>query len=984
MEHCPDTAPIERMPDFLASREEWLALCAIEQAKRHGYAASTGTLPDAWRASVAGLTGALTEAMKRQGPDPGGFSPQQTPSDDPASVFAATESRRHGERGGTPAMLLGLFKCYRRAYLSLIDEQGAGALGIEAAGVCRAFAECFFDQVEVALCADRTGADAPDGGLAAMRQQCRVLSAEKDLFLTLFESLDTPVFLLDDGLNAAVMNRAAARLTGCERPSGQLCHGCLGIAGAAPGAQGAGVPLGQALPWLAQALEHACPLEPGRPACRFDASGETAQGVRRFTVAVSRMGDTSGAFTHSIVSLEDITSRTAMEQRLAREHERATHYLDIVGSIVVVLDMAGNVTLINRAGCATLGYAEDEIVGRNWLDLIVPEEQRDEVRDYFYCINCGDANMDAQYTNYVTTRSGEHRLITWNNQLLTDESGAPSGILSSGTDITEQRTAEQALAEKELWLRSTFVALGEAVFVLTPDARILDANPAARAMFQMTEEELEGAPVSVLHTGRDSFREFERRVLAGLEADGQAHFEYVMRRKDGSEFPTENSVSRILGDDGAELGTVSVVRDISNRKEAEQRIRRSEEKFRRIFETIEDGYIVTDMDGIVRMVNPATCALLGYAESELVGRSMGGLYADDSERARFVLALEATGKARGHQLTARRRDGSQVIVEASAHLVYDETGRPVAKEGTFRDITQRIEADRQLREREKQYRALFENNHAVMLLMDPRTGRIVDANPAAVQFYGHPAETLRTMALSDINAQDETAIFKEMVDSRREKRTYFIHRHRLASGEERDVEVYSGPIMVQGNQLIYSVVHDITERVRLEREMKRLATTDALTGADNRHEFFRRAEQEMRRARRYGHALSVIMLDIDYFKSINDTHGHQTGDAVLKALAALVRASLRDTDIFGRLGGEEFAMILPETDLENGRRVARRLREDLAGLTVRLRDKAVNFTVSIGVTGLKGKDRVVEDAINRADEALYRAKRMGRNRVESG
>jgi diguanylate cyclase (GGDEF)-like protein len=165
--------------------------------------------------------------------------------------------------------------------------------------------------------------------------------------------------------------------------------------------------------------------------------------------------------------------------------------------------------------------------------------------------------------------------------------------------------------------------------------------------------------------------------------------------------------------------------------------------------------------------------------------------------------------------------------------------------------------------------------------------------------------------------------------------------------------------------------------------MKRLATTDNLTGAANRHEFFRMADLELRRAKRYGHALTVIMLDIDYFKSINDTHGHQAGDAVLKALSALVRAALRDTDIFGRLGGEEFAAVLPETDIQGGVPVAERLRRELAGLTVRLRDAALRFTVSIGVSEVRPSDRLIEDTINRADEALYKAKRMGRNRVES-
>jgi diguanylate cyclase (GGDEF)-like protein/PAS domain S-box-containing protein len=973
---------MEQITRFFTSHEDWLMQRTLDHARRQGYTAYTSTLFEAWRVSVVGLTAALVRAVERHGLDGPEFTPDDTFRDDPASVFAVEQSRRHRARGITLAMFLGLFKYYRRAYLALIDERAPDALDPALIAPCRDFVGLFFDRIEIALSVD--WAEAGDGAerLAELQTRNRALTTEKNMFLTLFESLDSPVFLLDQDLDASIMNLAAARLIGQAQEPGQVYYGNAHSHGP-PGTAGTGISLRGQLPWLADELSRICPLKPGQRACRFDASGETAEGMRHFSVAVSHMDDVSGKFTHSIVSLEDITGRMDMERQLAREHERAIHYLDIVGSIVVALDTAGRVSLINRAGCATLGYKESELLGQDWIDLIIPDEQRDEIRDYLYCIFSGDADLDAEYTNYVTARSGEHRLITWKNQMLTDETGAPAGVLSSGTDITEQHAAEQALAQKELWLRNTFVALGEAVFILTPDARILDANPAAMAMFQMTDEELSNARVETLHASHENFLKFERRKKTAFEAGGQANFEFTMRRKDGDIFPTEHSVSRITGDDGALLGTVSVVRDISSRKAAEQKLRQSEEKFRRIFETIEDGYIVTDMNGVIQMVNPATCAHLGYAESELVGQNVGTLYANDKERARFIMALDATGVARGHQLTARRKDGTSIIVEGNAHLVRDESGRAVAKEGTFRDITMRIEADRLLREREKQYRALFENNHAIMLLMDPRTGRIVDANPAAVHFYGYPADTLRTMALSEINAQDETSIFKEMVESRRQKRTYFIHRHRLSDGEVRDVEVYSGPIMVQGNQLLYSVIHDITERVRLEREMKRLATTDSLTGAANRHEFFRLAELELRRALRYGHTLAVIMLDIDYFKSINDTHGHQTGDAVLKALSALVRAALRDTDIFGRLGGEEFAAVLPETDLAGGVLVADRLRRELSALTVRLREVAVRFTVSIGVSETRKTDKAIEETVNRADEALYKAKRMGRNRVES-
>lgn len=190
--------------------------------------------------------------------------------------------------------------------------------------------------------------------------------------------------------------------------------------------------------------------------------------------------------------------------------------------------------------------------------------------------------------------------------------------------------------------------------------------------------------------------------------------------------------------------------------------------------------------------------------------------------------------------------------------------------------------------------------------------------------------------------------------------------------------------MVRGHQLLYSVIHDITQRVAMEREIKEMATTDALTGVNNRRQFFLLAEQELIRTKRYEQPLTVLMLDIDYFKTINDTYGHQTGDIVLKELADTAIATLRETDIFGRIGGEEFAAVLPETDNHDAQLVAERLREALATLAVRSGNDSVSFTVSIGISEVDKTDTAIETSLNRADEALYRAKRTGRNRIVLG
>lgn len=175
---------------------------------------------------------------------------------------------------------------------------------------------------------------------------------------------------------------------------------------------------------------------------------------------------------------------------------------------------------------------------------------------------------------------------------------------------------------------------------------------------------------------------------------------------------------------------------------------------------------------------------------------------------------------------------------------------------------------------------------------------------------------------------------------------------------------------------------NITEHKLLELELKRQAHVDYLTGVSNRGHFMELAEQELSRAVRYGNALSIFMMDIDFFKKVNDAHGHKVGDIVLKKLAEICQQTLREVDVIGRLGGEEFAILLPETGKEESTEAAERLREAIENAKVPLeKGLPLQFTVSIGVSSLVSKEDNMDVLLNRADQALYQAKNSGRNRV---
>jgi diguanylate cyclase (GGDEF)-like protein len=181
-----------------------------------------------------------------------------------------------------------------------------------------------------------------------------------------------------------------------------------------------------------------------------------------------------------------------------------------------------------------------------------------------------------------------------------------------------------------------------------------------------------------------------------------------------------------------------------------------------------------------------------------------------------------------------------------------------------------------------------------------------------------------------------------------------------------------------GRMLTYS---DVTDIVRNAQELERLATTDGMTGIYNRRHFLTLADREWSRAKRYRRPLSLLMIDIDFFKAINDTYGHQMGDRMISHLAGLARDCKRDTDVLARIGGEEFALLLPETTLDQANLVAERLRCEVAGRPLGAADMSVAATVSIGVAAADTSMVEFLQLMKAADQALYEAKRAGRNRV---
>ena len=228
---------------------------------------------------------------------------------------------------------------------------------------------------------------------------------------------------------------------------------------------------------------------------------------------------------------------------------------------------------------------------------------------------------------------------------------------------------------------------------------------------------------------------------------------------------------------------------------------------------------------------------------------------------------------------------------------------------------------------------------------------------------------------ADNGIVDPGSLLMQQLDASREGKSQFFERE-LEGG--RILNVRENPIQGGGVITLYT---DITERKAFEKRLIEMATRDELTGLINRREFITLANHEEECAKREGHVVSIMMIDADYFKRINDTYGHAIGDDVLRDLADNCRKIFRKTDVVGRYGGEEFSVILPGAKKEMSKVIAERLRKSVAESIVKSEKSDLAYTISISIACAEGRDIRIEEIFDRADRALYTAKAQGRNRA---
>ncbi|MES1196534.1 MAG: EAL domain-containing protein, partial [Steroidobacter sp.] len=429
------------------------------------------------------------------------------------------------------------------------------------------------------------------------------------------------------------------------------------------------------------------------------------------------------------------------------------------------------------------------------------------------------------------------------------------------------------------------------------------------------------------------------------------------------------------------------------RRRADDALRDSELRYRRLFDNVVEGVYMASIDGRFLSVNPALVELAGLeSESQLLSMPTEKLYMDPLIHLENIAALARNDEVRNAEFQLRRADGTTLTVIENARGVRDASGRLIGFEGTISDISARKRAELAvMAEKEKAQVTLQSIGDAV--ITTNAYGIVEYVNPVGEELTGWSSQEICGRPISEaftiVNEASRSTVENPVMVCLRESRVVEAEGQAILinrRGLEVAIEDSAAPIRDRNGSMIgvVMVFHDVSKERRLRRALAYQAYHDALTGLINRREFENRLALALNSALQDENMRHVLMyLDLDQFKVVNDTCGHQAGDLLLKQITGLLQTRLRSKDVIARLGGDEFGVLLENCCAKQASHIAENLRKAIHEFRFIWNSHAMNVGVSIGYVEINRGSGSIVNLMSAADVACYAAKDSGRNRVHA-
>jgi diguanylate cyclase (GGDEF)-like protein/PAS domain S-box-containing protein len=699
---------------------------------------------------------------------------------------------------------------------------------------------------------------------------------------------------------------------------------------------------------------------------------------RWFTMTVVPLARGKGGV---VITHENITERKKDEQALRESEASLQAVLQSTADGILAVDSENRILFVNerfgemwKIPPSVLAHKDDGILLQHVLEqLINPQEFLEGVQGLYH-----SEQESFDVLNFKDGRVFErlsHPLI---------QNEKVSGRVWSFHDVTASKKAEEQLRESEERFRGLLDSQESSIMIFDYEGVHHYANRVSLDSIPIsgTDQDIVGKRLHDLYPQAIADWQLEqiRQVFStgqGLAGDFESWLGNQSSWWHLNLQPIRNASGQV-----AQVMVNSL--NITESKRIEEALRESEARTATILRLspIVIG-VSTVAEGRYTDVNDAFERVLGYSQAETIGRTSHELniWVDDDSRSQILREIETHGRAENLEIRLRRKSGE--IFSALVFITPIELHDTSCLLTMMMDITERYQAEEQLRETRDTLQTIIYSSPLAILTLD-QEDKVTMWNPAAEamfgwsdkQILGHANPTIPETKSKEYEAL-RIAALSGMAFSNLD--TIRIRK----DGTQFPVSLSVAPLRGQQSQVIgrMHVIADSTERKKLQEELRQQATTDELTQISNRRHFIELAQNEIKRAARLKRPPAIALIDLDHFKQINDTLGHAAGDRVLIEFSKICQNQIREIDVFARYGGDEFVLLLPETDQEQAYEVLERIRLALTTHPIDINGKRITITISSGITNYAGDQASIDIILSQADKALYHAKESGRNNV---